>query len=153
DLRVAHARPRRLQDRLRGTEGARVAMGQELDLVGLMQGRVRDLGDQIKDTEQKVYGVTTGEVTDLDDPKFLGRVKVKLPWLSNPVDSAWAGIATAWAGSQRGSYLLPEVGDQVLVAFRHGDLRYPYIIGFLWVDLDRPPEITPRLDRRELKSK
>jgi len=128
-------------------------MSQELDLVGLLQGKVRDLGDQIKDTEQKVYGVTTGEVTDLDDPKFLGRVKVKLPWLSNSVDSAWAGIATPWAGSQRGSYLLPEVGDQVLVAFRHGDLRYPYIIGFLWVDLDRPPEITPRLDRRELKSK
>ena len=39
------------------------------------------------------------------------------------------------------------------MAFRHGDLRYPYILGFLWVDLDRPPEITPRLDRRVLKSK
>ncbi len=128
-------------------------MSQELDLLGLMQGRVSMIEDELEDSQQRVYGVTLAEVTDLDDIKGLGRVKVKFPWLSEQVDSAWARIATAWAGGSRGTYLLPEVGDEVVVAFRHGNLKHPYILGFLWSDEDRPPEFTPRLERRELRSK
>jgi uncharacterized protein involved in type VI secretion and phage assembly len=128
-------------------------MGQELDLLGLLQGRVSTLEDELDESQQRVYGVTLGEVTDLDDPKFIGRVKVKFPWLSTQVESAWARIATAWAGDTRGTYLLPEVGDEVVVAFRHGSLKHPYILGFLWSDESRPPEPTPRLERRELRSK
>ena len=128
-------------------------MAQELDLLGVLEGRVAPIEDTLEATRQKVYGVTLGEVTDLDDPKFLGRVKVKFPWLSSQVESGWARIATAWAGGSRGTYLLPEVGDEVVVAFQHGDLKYPYIIGFVWSDTERPPEPTPRLDRRELRSK
>ena len=128
-------------------------MSQELDLLGLMQGRVSTIEDELEESQQRVYGVTLAEVTDLDDIKGLGRVKVKFPWLSEQVDSAWARIATAWAGGSRGTYLLPEVGDEVVVAFRHGNLKHPYILGFLWSDEDRPPEFTPRLDRRELRSK
>jgi uncharacterized protein involved in type VI secretion and phage assembly len=128
-------------------------MSQELDLLGLLHGRVRTIENELDDSQHRVYGVTLAEVTDLDDLKGLGRVKVKFPWLSERVDSAWARIATAWAGGSRGTYLLPEVGDEVVVAFRHGDLRHPYIIGFLWSDTERPPEFTPRLERRELRSK
>jgi uncharacterized protein involved in type VI secretion and phage assembly len=132
-------------------------MSEELDLRGLLEGRVRKLEDAVSnggdDAQQRVYGVALGEVTDLDDPKGLGRVKVKLPWLSDHEDSAWARIATAWAGGSRGTYLLPEVGDEVVVAFRHGSLQHPYIIGFLWSDTERPPQFTPRLEQRELRSK
>jgi phage baseplate assembly protein gpV len=128
-------------------------MGQELDLLGLLHGRVSTLEDELDECQQRAYGLTLGEVTDLDDPKFIGRVKVKFPWLSTQVESAWARIATAWAGGTRGTYLLPEVGDEVVVAFLHGNLKYPYILGFLWSDEDRPPETTPRLERRELRSK
>jgi uncharacterized protein involved in type VI secretion and phage assembly len=128
-------------------------MSQELDLLGLLHGRVRTIEGELEESQQRVYGVTLAEVTDLDDPKFLGRVKVKFPWLSEQVDSAWARIATAWAGGTRGTYLLPEVGDEVVVAFRHGQLRHPYILGFLWSDTERPPVATPRLERRELRSK
>jgi len=128
-------------------------MTQELDLRGLLEGRVKTLEGEADATRQRVYGVTLGTVTSRLDPKGLGRVKVQFPWLSGQVDSAWARIATAWAGGSRGTYLLPEEGDEVLVAFRHGDLKYPYIIGFLWGDEDRPPEPTPLLERRELKSK
>lgn len=128
-------------------------MSQELDLRGLLEGRVKTIEDKIDKTQERVYGVTLAKVTSLIDPKFLGRIKVSFPWLSNQVDSAWARIATAWAGGSRGTYLLPEVGDEVLVAFRHGDLKHPYIIGFLWNDEDRPPELSPLLERRELKSK
>jgi uncharacterized protein involved in type VI secretion and phage assembly len=58
-----------------------------------------------------------------------------------------------WAGQRRGSYLLPEVDDEVLVAFRHGNLAYPFVVGCLWNDRDRPPEADPERHRRELRSK
>jgi uncharacterized protein involved in type VI secretion and phage assembly len=128
-------------------------MTQELDLRGLLEGRVKSLENEAENTRERVHGVTLGKVTSLLDPKGLGRVKVQLPWLSNQVDSGWARIATAWAGGSRGTYLLPEVGDEVVVGFRHGDLKHPYILGFLWSDTERPPEFSPLLQRRELKSK
>ena len=128
-------------------------MSQDLDLLGLLHGRVGTLEDEVDNTRERVYGVTLAQVTSLDDLKGLGRVQVSFPWLSSSVNSAWARIATAWAGGSRGTYLLPEVGDEVVVAFRHGDLRHPYILGFVWSDTDRPPEFTPELQRRELRSK
>jgi uncharacterized protein involved in type VI secretion and phage assembly len=44
------------------------------------------------------------------------------------------------AGSERGSFFLPEVHDQVLVAFEQGDINRPYILGALWDAQDRPPD-------------
>lgn len=128
-------------------------MSQELDLRGLLEGRVKSIEEEVEGTRQRVYGLTLGKVTSVIDPKFLGRVQVSFPWLSSSVDSAWARIATAWAGGSRGTYLLPEVGDEVVVAFLHGDLKHPYIVGFTWSDTERPPEASPLLERRELKSK
>ena len=43
------------------------------------------------------------------------------------------------AGKGRGLYLLPEVDDEVLVAFEHGDVDYPFVIGTLWNGSDAPP--------------
>jgi uncharacterized protein involved in type VI secretion and phage assembly len=128
-------------------------MTQELDLRGLLEGRVKSVEEEVEGTRQRVYGLTLGTVKSLRDPKFLGRAQVSFPWLSSSVDSAWAPIATAWAGRNRGTYLLPEVGDNVVVAFLHGDLKHPYIVGFVWDDDNRPPETSPDLDRRDLKSK
>jgi uncharacterized protein involved in type VI secretion and phage assembly len=128
-------------------------MTQELDLLGLLQGRVSTLENELEESQQRVYGVTLGEVTSLDDPKFLGRVQVRLPWLTERSDSAWARIASGWAGGSRGAHFLPEVGDEVVVAFRHGLLHHPYILGFLWSDTERPPVPSPWLKRSELRSK
>jgi uncharacterized protein involved in type VI secretion and phage assembly len=44
------------------------------------------------------------------------------------------------AGQDRGSFFLPEVGDEVLVAFEHGDINHPYVVGALWNGVDTPPE-------------
>ena len=52
----------------------------------------------------------------------------------------WARIATLMAGKERGTYFIPEVGDEVLVAFEHGDIHYPYIIGSLWNGKEKPFE-------------
>ncbi len=88
---------------------------------------------------QKIYGVVIGIVTNNQDPERFGRVKVKFPWLSDEDESAWARMATPMAGKERGIYFLPEVDDEVLVAFEHGDLRSPYVLGSLWNGKDSPP--------------
>ncbi len=91
-------------------------------------------------SQNKTYGVAAGLVTNNQDPQGLGRVKVKFPWLSDDNESDWVRIATFMAGNQRGGYFLPEVGDEALVAFEHGDINRPYVIGFLWNGVDKPPE-------------
>jgi uncharacterized protein involved in type VI secretion and phage assembly len=86
-----------------------------------------------------VQGVVTGLVSNLNDPDNLGRVKVKYAWLGE-IDSDWMRIATPMAGSERGFYYLPEINDEVLVAFEHGDVHHPYIVGALWSNTDKPPK-------------
>jgi uncharacterized protein involved in type VI secretion and phage assembly len=125
-------------------------MTPELDLDALLRGRLQTMGDP-EAARDKVYGVTLGEVTNIDDPKGLGRVQVKLPWLSSHVDSAWAPIVSPWAGSGRGAELLPEVGDDALVAFQHGDTENPYVLGFLWSETTPLPTPTA-LGSSELRS-
>jgi uncharacterized protein involved in type VI secretion and phage assembly len=85
------------------------------------------------------YGVTIGVVTNNKDPDKLGRVKVKFPWLSDQVESHWARVVTLMAGKERGLYFLPEVDDEVLVAFEHGMMEFPYVLGALWNGQDKPP--------------
>lgn len=87
----------------------------------------------------EIFGVTIGLVTNNEDPQKMGRVKVKFPWLSNRDESAWARVASPMAGNQRGFYALPEVNDEVLVAFEHGRVDCPYVLGALWNGKDRPP--------------
>jgi phage protein D len=84
--------------------------------------------------------IVVGIVTDNVDPENLGRVKVKYPWLTEEHTSYWARQASPMAGPGRGFYFLPEVNDEVLVAFEHGDIRRPYIIGNLWNGKDNPIE-------------
>ena len=84
-------------------------------------------------------GVVVGVVTNNQDPEGMGRVKVKFPWLSDEDESNWARVAAPMAGKGRGLYFLPEVDDEVLVAFEHGDVRFPYVVGALWNGEDAPP--------------
>jgi len=98
---------------------------------------------------KRINGVVIGIVVDNNDPDDLYRVKVKFPWIKEsdgkytdvPDDesfvSTWARIATFMAGNERGAFWLPEVDDEVLVAFEHGDLRRPFIIGSLWNGQDK----------------
>src|SRR5258707_6963714 len=83
-------------------------------------------------------GIVIGLVLDLNDPENLARVRVKFPHL-NEEPSDWARLATPMAGKGRGTFFRPEVDDEVLVAFEHGDPRRPYIVGALWSKTDTPP--------------
>ena len=87
-----------------------------------------------------VTGVAVGIVTNNKDPEGMGRVKVKFPWRESEDESFWARIATLMAGKDRGSFFLPEVGDEVLVAFEQNDINYPFVLGALWNGKDTPPE-------------
>lgn len=92
-----------------------------------------------KKPESKLYGVVIGIVTNNSDPENLARVKVKFPWLSGEDESNWARVASPMAGNERGITFLPEVDDEVLVAFEFGDINMPYVIGSLWNGVDKPP--------------
>ena len=101
----------------------------------------------------RIYGVVTGIVEDIKDPRGLGRVKVIFPWLAEQQEetvhvedsdkrahSYWARVATLMAGPNRGTFMIPEPNDEVLVAFEHGQLDRPVVIGMLWNSEDKPPE-------------
>ncbi|WP_375480434.1 VgrG-related protein [uncultured Nostoc sp.] len=81
-----------------------------------------------------------GIVTDNQDPEALGRVKVKFPTLTEKDTSDWARVVALGAGKNRGFDCLPEIDDEVLVGFEHGDIHRPYVIGGVWNGKDAPPE-------------
>ena len=89
------------------------------------------------------YGVFPALVTDIKDPDGLGRVKVTLPWSPDTKSEryeAWARVATMMGGNNRGSWFIPDVNDEALIAFEGGDPRRPFVIGGLWNGNDSPPE-------------
>ena len=86
-----------------------------------------------------IFGVVIGLVTNNKDPEKMGRVKLKFPWLSDTDESDWARMAVPMAGNDRGFFFLPEVDDEVLVAFEQGNSRFPYVLGVLWNGKDKPP--------------
>jgi uncharacterized protein involved in type VI secretion and phage assembly len=93
----------------------------------------------LADATGRIYGLVVGLVTDNKDPDKLGRVKVKLPWLADDAETGWARVATFMAGKDRGAVFLPEVDDEVLIAYEHGDLRFPWVLGAAHNGIDTAP--------------
>lgn len=85
-------------------------------------------------------GVVPAIVVNIQDPENKGRVELKYPWMDDNLKSDWARVATIGAGNERGLLWMPEVNDEVLVAFEQGDFNRPYVIGTLWNGKDKPPE-------------
>lgn len=94
-------------------------------------------------------------VTDNKDPSKLGRVKVKFPVLSDQDTTWWAPIIMLGASKNRGWFYIPEIDDEVLVIFEHGELDRPLVVGALWNGKDKPPDKNPdgKNDRRVIKSR
>jgi len=91
----------------------------------------------------KMFGVEVAIVTNNNDDQKLGRVKVMFPRLPNQPESDWIRIATPIAGPDRGFYWIPEIQDEVLVAFERGESSRAYVIGCLWSGKDKPPKGAP----------
>lgn len=107
------------------------------------------------DTDGRFYGVVVGVVTNNRDPDGMHRVKVRFPWLDLEHESHWARVVATMAGNGRGAYFLPEADDEVLVAFEHGSLEHPYVMGSLWNGKDKPHENNSdgKNDNRTIKSR
>jgi uncharacterized protein involved in type VI secretion and phage assembly len=103
-------------------------------------------------------GVYTARVVDNLDPSGLGRVRVSLPDPSGgsreprELGEAWARIATLMAGNNRGTWFMPETGEEVLLAFEGGDPSRPYVLGALWNAGNPPPEQMDPAGQNPVKS-
>ena len=83
-----------------------------------------------------VNGVAIGVVTAVQP----GQVKLHFPWLNEPQhETDWVRIATMMGGANAGSFFMPDVNDEALVSFHHGDTQNPYVLGFFWNGQDDPP--------------
>jgi len=115
----------------------------EISLAGLRSDSLADImgsgSGAPGERSHRWSGVLPAIVTNNDDPDKLGRVKVIFPTISEEKESGWAPIAVALAGKGRGFWLIPNVDDEVLVAFEHGEFNRPYVIGSLWNGKDTPP--------------
>ena len=113
--------------------------------------------DHIRTAEtegSRVYEPMIGIVTDNKDPSKLGRVKLKIPILSEQDSTFWCPIIMLGAGKNRGWFFIPEKDDEVLVMFEHGDVNRPLVVGALWGGKDKPPDKNPGGNpRRVLKSR
>jgi uncharacterized protein involved in type VI secretion and phage assembly len=85
----------------------------------------------------RMPGLAIGIVSSIDP--VLGRVRLRVPWLDADTETDWAPIASAMAGPGRGVYFMPELGDEVVIGFDHGQFDFPYVLGFLWNGKDAPP--------------
>ncbi len=104
------------------------------------------------------YGVTVGVVSNIKDPTTLGRVKLTFPGLSATKESGWARVVALGGGASYGAVFLPEVTDEVLVAFEDGDTRTPVVIGGLYGKSKTIPATlvdsgTGKVAKRELVSR
>jgi uncharacterized protein involved in type VI secretion and phage assembly len=89
-------------------------------------------------------GVYSASVVDNRDPDGLGRVLIRVSVPTDVISSdLWARLATTMAGRNRGTWFIPDVGDEVLVAFERGDVKEAYVIGALWNSKARPPTESP----------
>ena len=96
-------------------------------------------GEAEREADGFLKGLAVGSVTDNRDPEGLARVRVRLPWHANDDTSYWARTAMPMAGPDRGTYFLPEVGDEVLVGAENGDPSHLYVLGMVWNGKQSPP--------------
>jgi uncharacterized protein involved in type VI secretion and phage assembly len=100
------------------------------------------------------YGVYPAIVTSIKDDAGQGRIRVKLPWSPDGTSGgyeAWARVATLMAGNNRGSWIMPDRNDEVLVAFAAGNPSAPFVIGMLWNGQDQPPESMDGAEANDIK--
>jgi uncharacterized protein involved in type VI secretion and phage assembly len=100
--------------------------------------------ERLRPSQTHLVGIVTNN-KDNDKPPNMGCVKVRFPTLRtteepNGIESCWARVVTTGAGNNRGIDWLPEVDDEVVVAFEHGDIHRPYIVGNVWNGKDSSPE-------------
>ncbi len=106
--------------------------------------------------EHRLIGVHNATVIENRDPDDLGRVLVSLAGWQGALkpQPLWARLTTLEAGPEAGTWFVPDIGDEVLVAFMAGDPRQPVVLGSLWNGQRRPPEaVGPDNERRLIRTR
>lgn len=113
------------------------------------------VASRTRTTDKRFYGVVSGIVTAVeDDTGKEGRVKVQFPWFDNQMETEWCRVRQFYAGNGYGAFFIPEVGDEVLLSFVHGDMRLPIILGGLYNGKDKPPtHRSSSLDQKMIRTK
>jgi phage baseplate assembly protein V len=101
--------------------------------------------------QERMPGIVLAKVTSVTDTGAQGRVQVTFPWLDDTLQSTWASIVAPFAGDDRGIFFMPEVGDEVVVGFEHGDFAHAFILGATWNGQAAAPSKDPR--QRMIRSK
>jgi uncharacterized protein involved in type VI secretion and phage assembly len=103
----------------------------------------------------KISECVVGIVTDNKDPDKLARVKVKIPVLTEGETTFWCPMIQLGASKNRGWFFIPEVDDEVMLAYEHGDINRPIVLGAIWNGKDKPPDNNKSGDnpRRVIKSR
>jgi uncharacterized protein involved in type VI secretion and phage assembly len=87
------------------------------------------------------FAIAPAVVTNNLDVLGEGRVQVRIP--SRPAFEPWARVMAVGGASSRGLQWIPQVGDEVLVAFAEDDLSNAFVLGGLWSTVNRPPLTLP----------
>lgn len=89
-------------------------------------------------TDKRYFGVVEAIVVDTYDPDKEGRIKIQFPWFDEDMVTEYCRVCQLYAGNGYGALFVPEVGDEVLVSFVHGDMRLPVILGGMYNGKDKP---------------
>lgn len=109
-----------------------------------------------RSTDRRYYGVVEALVAKVtDDPEHECRVTLRFPFFDGATaESDWCRVVQPYAGNGYGAVFVPEVGDEVLVAFVQGDMRFPIVLGGLYNGVDKPPtDRTASKDQKLIRTK
>jgi uncharacterized protein involved in type VI secretion and phage assembly len=98
----------------------------------------RSLVPRAQTTDKRYFGVVEAIVVDVFDPDKEGKIKVQFPWFDEDMVTEYCRVCQLYAGNGYGALFVPEVNDEVLVGFIHGDMRLPVILGGLYNGKDKP---------------
>lgn len=98
-----------------------------------------------------INGLVTARVTDNRDPQGQGRVEVEFTALGSEAPRRWCPVASVAAGDDSGVFFMPEIEDEVLVAFENGDFDHAFIVGYPWNPVQMPPSSQP--EERMIRSR
>lgn len=106
-------------------------------------------------TDRRYFGVVEALVVDNLDEGGEGRVKVQFPWFDEKTTTTWCRVCQFYAGpNQNGAFFVPEIDSEVLVAFVHGDMRQPIIVGSLYNGIDKPATVREKdRDEKQLQTR
>jgi phage baseplate assembly protein V len=99
----------------------------------------------------RMKGLVIGKVVAVVDNENQGRIQVQFPWLDDELKSSWASVVSPFAGNDRGLFWMPELGDEVLIGFVHGDFSQAFVLGAMWNGVAGAPSPDPR--QRMIRSK